>query len=79
MQKKIWTPNESTGANSETPNHAFALALTNWRPITLLNLSYKFFAKAIQLRLQPILMEIISCKQSVFLLLRFILDNILLT
>ena len=21
----IWTPNESTGANSETPNHAFAL------------------------------------------------------
>jgi hypothetical protein len=25
MQKMIWTPNESVGANSETPNHAFAL------------------------------------------------------
>jgi hypothetical protein len=24
MQKMIWTPSESMGANSETPNHAFA-------------------------------------------------------
>jgi hypothetical protein len=24
MQKMIWTPSESAGANSETPNHAFA-------------------------------------------------------
>jgi hypothetical protein len=54
-------------------------ALTNWRPITLLNLSYKIFAKALQLRLQPILSEIISSEQSAFLPLRFILDNILLT
>jgi hypothetical protein len=23
MQKMIWTPSESMGANSETPNHAF--------------------------------------------------------
>jgi hypothetical protein len=54
-------------------------ALTNWRPITLLNLSYKVYAKALQLRLQQVLMETISCEQSAFLLLRFILDNILLT
>jgi hypothetical protein len=54
-------------------------ALTNWRPITLLNLSYKIYAKALQLRLQPVLMETISCEQSAFLPLRFILDNILLT
>jgi exonuclease III len=53
--------------------------LTNWRPITLLNLSYKIFAKALQLRLQPVLTEVISCEQSAFLPLRFILDNILLT
>jgi hypothetical protein len=38
------------------------VALTNWRPIILLNLSYKIYAKAIQLRLQPVLMEIISCE-----------------
>jgi hypothetical protein len=25
MQKMIWTPSESAGANSEIPNHAFAL------------------------------------------------------
>jgi hypothetical protein len=53
--------------------------LTNWRPITLLNLSYKIFAKALQLRLQPVLMDVISPDQSAFLPLRFILDNILLT
>jgi hypothetical protein len=28
MQKMIWTPSESAGANSETPNHAFALIPT---------------------------------------------------
>lgn len=53
--------------------------LSNWRPITLLNLSYKIFAKALQLRLQPILMEIINPEQSAFLPLRFILDNLSLT
>jgi hypothetical protein len=52
---------------------------TNWRPITLLNLSYKIYAKALQLRLQLVLMDIISPDQSAFLPLRFILDNILLT
>jgi hypothetical protein len=52
--------------------------LTNWRPITLLNVAYKLYAKALQLRLQPVLMEIISFDQSAFLPLRFILDNILL-
>lgn len=35
-------------------------ALTNWRPITLLNIGYKIYAKALQLRLQPILMDFIS-------------------
>lgn len=54
-------------------------ALTNWRSITLLNMGYKFFAKALQLRLQPVLMEIISFDQSAFLPMRFILDNLLLT
>jgi hypothetical protein len=31
MQKMIWTPSESTGANSETPNHAFALEDPLWK------------------------------------------------
>ena len=54
-------------------------ALTNWRPITLLNLGYKIYAKALQLRLQLVLMEVISPDQSAFLPLRFILDNLLIT
>jgi hypothetical protein len=53
--------------------------LNNWRPITLLNLTYKIFAKALQIRLQPILREVIDHDQSAFLPMRFILDNIFLT
>lgn len=52
-------------------------SLTNWRPITLLNTTYKIFAKALQQRLQPLLVEVID--QTAFLLLQFMLDNILLT
>lgn len=54
-------------------------SLANWRPITLLNTAYKVFAKALQARLQPVLMEIIDPDQSTFLPLRFILDNIMLS
>jgi len=53
--------------------------LTNWWPITPLNVAYKLYAMVLQLRLQPILMEIISFDQSAFLPMRFIFDNILLT
>jgi hypothetical protein len=51
--------------------------LSNWRPITLLNSSYKIFAKALQIRLQVLLPDIIHADQSAFLPLRFILDNVL--
>lgn len=54
-------------------------SLNNWRPITLLNVSYKLFAKALQKRLQPIFMEIIFHDQSAFLQMRFILENIFFT
>jgi hypothetical protein len=54
-------------------------SLNFWRPITLLNISYNLFAKALQMRLQPILMDVISPDQSAFLPLRFILDNIFMT
>jgi hypothetical protein len=51
----------------------------NYRPITLLNSTYKIYAKLLQCRLQPILMKVISPDQSAFLPLRYILDNIVLT
>jgi hypothetical protein len=55
------------------------LPLNNYRPITLLNTTYKIFAKLLQRHLQPILMELISFDQSAFFPLRYILDNIVLT
>jgi hypothetical protein len=39
----------------------------NWHPIILLNVSYKMFTKVFQLRLQPILMEIIDVDQNIHL------------
>ena len=53
-------------------------SLNNWQPITLLNVSYKLFAKTLQLRLQPILAEIIFFDQSIFLPMRYILNNLFL-
>ena len=53
--------------------------LNYWRPITLLTVTYKIFAKALQMRLQPMLRDVISPEQTIFLSLRFILDNIGLT
>ena len=40
--------------------------LNHWRPITLLTTAYKIFAKTLQLRLQPVLREIISPEQTIF-------------
>jgi hypothetical protein len=55
------------------------LPLGNYRPITLFNSTYKIYAKLLQRRLQPVLMEVISPDQSAFLPMRYILDNIVLT
>lgn len=53
--------------------------LSNWRIISLLNTSYKFMAKVLQRRLQPLLSDIISSDQTAFLPTHYvILDNILL-
>jgi hypothetical protein len=50
----------------------------NRQPITLLNVSYKIFAKAFQMRLQPVFMEVINKDQSPFLPRKFILENVFL-
>lgn len=52
--------------------------MNNWRPITLLNVAYKIYAKALQLHLRPILMGITSPDQAAFLPVTFILDNLFL-
>jgi hypothetical protein len=53
--------------------------LNNWKPITLLKVAYKIFAKTLQMRLQLVLMAIISSEESAFLSMWFTLDNIFLT
>jgi hypothetical protein len=52
--------------------------LGNWCPITFLNVAYKIFTKTLQLRLQPILMEVVDTDPIAFLSMRYILDNVLL-
>lgn len=47
-----------------------------WRPITILNSAYKIFAKALSLRLQPLLDSLIHPTQTNFVKDRSILDNI---
>lgn len=47
------------------------------RSITLLNLSYNFFAKVLQTRLHNLLPEVINDGQAAFLSARYILNTIL--
>jgi hypothetical protein len=50
--------------------------LSNWRPISLLNASYKIYSKMLQKCLQLIFTGVISEDQSAFLPTRYILDNV---
>ncbi|KAG0605467.1 hypothetical protein M758_9G061900 [Ceratodon purpureus] len=51
--------------------------ITNKRPITLLNTSYKIFAKMLQIRLQRLLPDVIHDGQSAFIPGRYILDSVM--
>jgi hypothetical protein len=53
--------------------------LSNWKPITLLNVTYKSFANALQMWMELVLMETINQDQLMFFPFKFILNNILLT
>ena len=67
------------GLISLIPKEGDVRDLNNWRPIILLPVIYKKFAKTLQTRLQPMLTDVISPEQTTFLPLRFIMDNIVLT
>ena len=67
------------GIISLVPKEGDTNDLNYWRPIILLTVIYKIFAKTLQLRLQSILRDVISPEQNVFLPFRFILDNIVRT
>ena len=50
--------------------------IRQWRPITILNTVYKVLAKALSLRIQPFLGDLIHATQTGFVKERSILDNI---
>ena len=50
--------------------------LSNWRPITLLNVDYKILTKTIARRIEPVLPNIIHSDQSGFIKVRYIGQNV---
>ena len=59
------------------PKFTFCTALTHWRPITMMGILYKIFAKALSVRLNPFLRASVHTSQSGFVGGRSIYDNIL--
>ena len=51
--------------------------ICNWRPITLLNVSYKIIAKEISLKIFHLLPLIVRLEKTSFIKSRYILDNII--
>ena len=59
------------------PKHdSYLIDLSNWRPITLLNVDCKNLAKTIAKRIEPILPNIIHSDQSGFIKGRYIGQNV---
>lgn len=51
--------------------------INNWRPITLLNVSYKILAKVLAFRLEKILPKFVCSTQTGFIKGRYILENLI--
>ena len=57
-------------------DESYLVELTNWRPITLLNVDYKILARAIAKRIKPKLSKLIHSDQTGFVKGRFIGPNV---
>ncbi|KAL3694277.1 hypothetical protein R1sor_007928 [Riccia sorocarpa] len=68
---------DSRGVIKLLPKNDRRHLLTNWRPITLLTMTYKIIAKIIAVRLKGMLPGIIDTQQTGFVAGRNIIDNIL--
>ena len=61
------------------PKEKDATLITKFRPISLVNCSFKLLSKLLTIRLEPIMSRIIDPSQSAFIKNRFILDNVILS
>ncbi|KAL3679286.1 hypothetical protein R1sor_022242 [Riccia sorocarpa] len=82
MVQSFWTKKELIGKDSRgiiklLPKNDRKHLLKNWRPITLLTMTYKIVAKIIAVRLKGMLPRIIDTQQTGFVAGRNIIDNIL--
>jgi hypothetical protein len=69
--------NINSGIIKLIPKEGDKSLIKNWRPITLLNLSYKILAKVMARRLEKILPKFICHSQTGFVKGRFILENLI--
>ena len=67
----------SQGIIKLLPKQPFCTTLSHWRPITMMGILYKILAKAIAIRLNPLLRQAVHSSQSGFIGGRSIYDNIL--
>lgn len=65
------------GLIKHIPKDGDRTLIKNWRPITLLNVSYKILSKAMAIRMEKILPKIISPTQTGFVRGRYILENLI--
>ncbi|XP_059072101.1 uncharacterized protein LOC131872684 [Cryptomeria japonica] len=70
-------PSINKGIIKLIPKDGDKALIKNWRPITLLNVSYKIFAKILATRLAGILPKFICSTQTGFIKGRYILENVL--
>ncbi|KAL3698377.1 hypothetical protein R1sor_012453 [Riccia sorocarpa] len=75
--KKSLVGKDSRGIIKLIPKNDKKHLLKNWRPITLLTMTYKIVANIIALRLKDILPRLIDTQQTGFVTGRNIIDNIL--
>ncbi|KAL3675310.1 hypothetical protein R1sor_025258 [Riccia sorocarpa] len=78
IQQGLLNPFYNRGTITLLPKEGEPTLLGNKRPITLLNSVYKIWAKALQLRLSPILQRLITWEQNSFLPGRLLHSTVLL-